>query len=53
MKFIHYLTKVENVQVYPMITLFLFVTIFVLAIVLVFSKSKKTIEEIKNLPLED
>lgn len=53
MKFIHYLTKVENVQVYPMITLLLFITIFILATILVFSKSKKTIEEIKNLPLED
>lgn len=53
MKFINYLTKIENVQVYPMITLILFITIFVLAAVLVFSKSKKTIDEIKQLPLED
>lgn len=53
MKFINYLTKIENVEVYPMITLILFVTIFILATFLVFSKSRKTIEEIKNLPLED
>jgi len=53
MKFINYLTKIENVKMYPMITLILFVTIFILATFLVFSKSKKTIEEIKNLPLED
>lgn len=53
MKFINYLTKIDNVAVYPMITLILFITIFVLATILIFAKSKKTIEEIKNLPLED
>lgn len=53
MKFINYLKDIHNVQIYPMITLLLFVTIFILATILVFSKSKKTIQEIKHLPLED
>lgn len=53
MKFINYLKDIQNVQIYPIITLILFITIFVLATVLVFSKSKKTIQEIKQLPLED
>ncbi len=53
MKFINYLKDIHNVQIYPMITLLLFVTIFILATILVFSKSKKTIQEIKQLPLED
>ncbi|HRN72704.1 MAG TPA: CcoQ/FixQ family Cbb3-type cytochrome c oxidase assembly chaperone [Ginsengibacter sp.] len=53
MKFINYLKDIHNVQIYPMITLILFVTIFILATILVFSKSKKTINEIKRLPLDD
>jgi hypothetical protein len=53
MKFINYLKDIHNVQIYPMFTLILFITVFVLATILVFSKSRKTITEIKNLPLED
>ena len=53
MKFINYLKSIEGVSIYPIITLLIFVTIFVLAIILVMSKSNKTINEIKNLPLED
>ncbi len=39
-------------SIYPMITLLLFVFIFILATILVFAKDKKTIARIKNLPLE-
>jgi hypothetical protein len=53
MKFINYLKSIEGVSIYPIITLLIFVTIFVLAIILVMAKDKKTINEIKNLPLED
>lgn len=53
MKFINSLKNIEGVSIYPIITLVIFVTIFLLAVVLVMSKSKKTIDEIKNLPLED
>lgn len=53
MKFINYLKSIEGVSIYPIFTLVLFVGIFVLASVLVFSKSRKTINEIKNIPLED
>lgn len=53
MKFINYLKDIHNVQVYPMFTLVLFITIFILATILIFSKSKDTINEIKRLPLDD
>lgn len=53
MKFINYLKTIDDVSIYPMITLVLFVFIFVLATILVFAKDKKTINKIKNLPLED
>ncbi len=52
MKFINYLKTIEDVSIYPMITLLLFVFIFILATILVFAKDKKTIARIKNLPLE-
>lgn len=53
MRFINSLKSIDSVSMYPMFTLVLFVGIFVLASVLVFSKSRKTIDKIKNLPLED
>lgn len=53
MKFINSLRSIDSVSIYPIITLVLFVGIFILASVLVFSKSRKTIDKIKNLPLED
>lgn len=53
MKFINYLKSIDGVSIYPLLTLLIFVSIFVLAILLVYSKSKKTIDEIKRLPLED
>lgn len=53
MKFINYLKTIDSVSIYPMFTLILFITIFILATILVFAKSKKTIEHIKNIPLND
>jgi len=53
MKFINYLKSIDDVSIYPIITLVLFVFIFVLATILVFAKDKKTIDQIKNIPLED
>jgi len=52
-KFINYLTDIKDVDIYPLITLLLFFFIFILAIVMVFSRSKETINEIKNIPLND
>lgn len=53
MKFINYLKSIDGVSIYPIITLVIFVTIFILATILVLAKDKKTIDEIKNLPLND
>lgn len=53
MKFKNYLTQIDDVSIYPLITLVLFVGIFILATILIFAKDKKTIEHIKNIPLED
>jgi cytochrome c oxidase cbb3-type subunit 4 len=53
MKFINYLKTIDDVSIYPMITLILFVFIFILATILVFAKDKKSIHQLKNMPLED
>lgn len=53
MRFINSLKSIEGVSIYPIFTLILFMVIFILAVILIFSKSKKTINEIKQLPLED
>jgi len=53
MRFINSLSSIENVSIFPIITLVIFMVVFILALILVFSKSKKTINEIKNYPLED
>lgn len=53
MKFINYLKSIDGVSIYPIFTLIIFVAIFVLAVILVMAKDKKTINDIKNLPLED
>lgn len=53
MKFINYLKTIEDVSIYPLITLLLFVFIFILATILILAKDKKTITRIKQLPLED
>lgn len=53
MKFINYLKSIDDVSIYPLLTLILFFTIFVLATILVFSKSKKTVDAISRIPLDD
>lgn len=53
MKFINYLKSIDKVSIYPLFTLIVFVTIFILAVILVMSKDKRTIHTIKNMPLED
>lgn len=53
MRFINSLRSIEDVSIYPVITLILFLSIFILASILVFSKSKKTLDEISQLPLDD
>lgn len=53
MRFVNSLRSIDDVSIYPIITLIIFMTVFILATILIFSKSKKTIDEIKNYPLED
>lgn len=53
MRFVNSLRSIDDVSIYPIITLIIFMTVFILATILIFSRSKQTIDEIKNYPLED
>ncbi len=51
--FSNLLSSIEDVSVYPVITLILFVFAFVLVVIRLVFMDKKTVEELKNIPLED
>lgn len=54
LKFIkHNLEGIDGVEIYPIISLLLFFTVFVTMIVFVFKLPKKRIDEISQLPLDN
>ena len=54
LKFIkHTLDTMEGVEIYPIISLLIFFTVFITMLVYVFKIPKKDIKEIENLPLEN
>jgi len=54
LKFIkHHFDTMEGVEIYPIISLVLFFTVFVTMLIYVLRMPKKSIEEVSNLPLEE
>lgn len=54
LKFIkHHLDTIEGVEIYPIISLILFFSVFASMLILVFKMPKKNIEELSNLPLDN
>jgi hypothetical protein len=54
LKFIkHHLDTIAGVEIYPIISLLLFFTIFTLMLIYVFKIPKKTLEDKSNLPLDN
>ncbi len=51
--FSNLLSSIEDVSVYPVITLILFTFAFVLVVIRLVFMDKRTVEEMKNIPLED
>lgn len=49
----HNLTGIDGVQIYPIISLLIFVLFFSLMLLYVIRMKKKDIEEISGFPLED
>lgn len=53
MKFSNYLSTIDNVSIYPIITLILFFTVFIGAIIWIVTRDKDYISELENIPLEN
>lgn len=53
MKFINYLSDIVNVEIYPLISLFIFVLFFVSLIVYVIKSDKNYIKKMSDMPLEN
>lgn len=53
MKFINYLESIAGVEVFPLISLTLFFSFFVVLTIWVLKVDKKRIMEMKNIPLNE
>jgi len=54
LKFIkHNLAGIDGVEIYPIISLLLFFTVFVTMIIFVFKLPKASIDEVSQLPLDE
>ena len=53
MKFSNYLTSIENVSIFPIITLVLFLAVFVGVVFWIFTRDKEYISELENIPLDN
>lgn len=51
MKFTNYLKEIDNVQLFPIISLVIFTTVFVAAVIYAFSIDKKKAKQNSNIPL--
>lgn len=52
LKFIkHHMTSIDNIEIYPMISLMIFVLFFIGLLIYVFKSDDKEIKEISNYPL--
>ena len=49
----HYMQQIENVEIFPIISILIFMTVFVLAVYRAATADKKFIEDASNLPLSD
>lgn len=52
MRFTNYLKSIDGVAIYPIISLVMFVSIFLLAAVYVYTTDKKRMERNANIPLQ-
>jgi hypothetical protein len=52
MKFIHYLKSIAGVEIYPMLSLFIFLVFFVALTIYAIKADKDHITELKNIPLD-
>jgi hypothetical protein len=53
MKFKHYLTSIDHVSIYPLVSLLIFTVFFAVVTWYVFSASKASMNERSNIPIND
>ncbi|MCP5062436.1 MAG: cbb3-type cytochrome c oxidase subunit 3 [Ignavibacteriae bacterium] len=53
MKFSNYLGSIENVSIYPIITIILFILVFVGAVLWIVTRDKEYISEMESVPLDN
>ncbi len=53
MKFSNYLSSIENVSIYPIITMIIFLTVFVGVLFWIFTRDKEYISELEQIPLDN
>lgn len=52
MKFAQYLTQIDNVAIYPIISLVIFSVVFSIVLLYAFTSSKKKMDQNSNIPLD-
>jgi hypothetical protein len=52
MKFINYLSSIAGIEIYPMISLFIFFTFFLGLLLFVLKADKDYLKKLENIPLE-
>jgi len=52
MKFIHYLKAIAGIEIYPMLSLFIFFVFFVALTIYAVRANKDHINDMKNIPLD-
>ena len=52
MKFSNYLTQIEGVSMYPVISLILFVAFFTIVTLWVYRTPEQTLKQVEKLPLD-
>lgn len=53
MKFSHYISSIENIGIFSIISLVLFLSVFIGAIIWIATRDKEYISELENIPLDN
>jgi len=52
MKFINYLSRIAGIEIYPMISLFIFFIFFLFLLLFVYKADKDYLKKLENIPME-
>ena len=53
MKFIYYLERIVGVDIYPLVSLIIFGSFFIVMLIWLYSVDKKYLDEISRIPLDE